>query len=732
MEQKYKNCFDLVKEKEQYSLPQFKEDRYFKNRRCELESTITEYCRLIHDSKIDAKEYTTTETKNKMYFDARKTDEYIKIDNLFSTFTTYQPYYYAENAKIYSLSTSGDPDFPYKLNILSPEALFCQNYIPYIDCDESNTIYISICTLIKHCRTKAIKYYKDETKQLKELINDSQFKSLVYINLYFHYLFKYLLSCNLPAFPYRVPLPLTVAYYYVVQNDNLCFAEFLGANPLILTKKNITYIFRTFEETKTYQFSITNSTRTSKVQEFFKVPKPSETDNIRNLFESIKKLCNPSALEKPVITKDKNIIFTNANVEQYCFHYVQDDSSMLFDHMNNMQKNVITVPINTTIKPTLTDTLANYLCQLAENDLDSLRTLAKLTAATFSYQQPLQYLVLTEGNILGQRNLLLFLNFVAPVMPQVGVLNTILKSQNTLDYLIESNNNPTLPFIILLDGTNTSKNSKQERSQLTRLISGSSMTFKDAYVTNVRLNNNAPIVFSAESMSDYQFLSSYSHMSMKLYCDDELTYIPSTKEREWLTQIFIPWGKEILCNANLDITKKRKNNNPNSSKNSIEEFLNLFVRKKEKAHIYPEDLYASYLRYSNSKGTNPQLIKKAPFIKLIKGLKRYEYCKYHIRDTSSHKGSNRWAFKNMELDEVALNNYIEKKESPTQDTYNLKEDLEVITEHYRNLFDPVISPDTKEKIKLQSKPSARIVRTSNNEQPNHFETFQKVTKTINK
>ncbi len=84
----------------------------------------------------------------------------------------------------------------------------------------------------------------------------------------------------------------------------------------------------------------------------------------------------------------------------------------------------------------------------------------------------------------------------------------------------------------------------------------------------------------------------------------------------------------------------------------------------------------------------------------------------------------------MELDEVALNNYIEKKESPIQDTYNLKEDLEVITVHYKNLFDSVTSPDIDEKIKMQSKTGARIVRVSKSEQPEKFETLQKVTRTI--
>lgn len=729
MEQKYTNCFDLAKEKEKYALPQFKEDRYFKNRRSELEPTIIEYCRLIHESKTDTKEDTTTETKNKKKFDAKTTVEYIIINNLFFTFSTFHFDYYAENAKIYSLSLSGNPEFPFVLNILSPESLFYQNNIPYINCDEANTIYASICTLIKHCRTKAIKYYKEEAKNLTEPTNDFHFKSPVYIHLYFHNLFKYLLSSRLPTFPYYVPSLLTDVNYCVNQKGILCYIDPFTQNQTILTKEIILNIFKTFEETKTYQFSIANPTKNSKTQEFFKVPKSSEDDNIRNLFECIKKICNPSVLEQPIISEDKNIIFTNADIEQYCYHYAQKDSIMKLDPMNGIQKQIITVPINTTIKPTLTDTLSSYLNQLVKNDLDSLRTLAKLTAATFSYHQPLQHLILAESDIIGLNNLLIFLNHIAPVIEQPIDLNHLLKQKNALDCLIESNNNPSTPLIMLTHGKNIAKNGNTERSQLIKLISGASITFKDPYVSEIRLRNNVPIIFAAESMNDYQFLSKYHHMRMNLYCDDLLDYKPSKEEKEWLTQVFLPWGKEILCNSNLDITKKKKTNRQNSSKNSIEEFLNLFVRKKPESNVYPDALYASYLKYFASNSTNTHAITKGA-LKHVKALEGYDYRQYHIRHTATHKGSNKYAFRNIELNETALNNYIEKNEIPIQDTYNLEDDLESITEHYKNIFGSVISPDTNKKIEMQHKPTAKIVHASEIKQSRDFKKFQKVTKTI--
>lgn len=403
---------------------------------------------------------------------------------------------------------------------------------------------------------------------------------------------------------------------------------------------------------------------------------------------------------------------------------------MSLDLMSSISKNVFTVPINTAIQPTLTDTFADYLVQLVKNDLASLRTLAKLTASTFSYKQPLKHIVLTEGNQTVQFNLFLFLNGISPVDIQVGALNDIVKPKNTLEYLRESHNNPIQPFIMMTDGTNISKSIGQNRSQLKRLISGANIAFDDEYLSKIQLNNNVPIIFSTESMRDYHYLCHFYHMCMNCYSDDLLIYELSAEEREWITQIFIPWGKEILCNANLDITKKQKKNKTNLPQNSIENFLSLFVRKKEQSHIYPEDLYASYLKYLASKDRDTSPIEKAPFIKFVKKLDGYEYGRYHIRETSSHEGSNRYAFKNMELDELSLKNYIEKSESPLQNTYNLKDDLEIITSHYQNLFDSVVSPNINEKIKLQHNPSAKIVRKPKNEQPKKIEFLQKVTKTI--
>lgn len=726
MEQKYTNCFEIMQEREKYLHEQFKEYRYYKNRNMEIESTIQKYCCLAHKFQSTTSENTIIETKNKKDFDARTTEEYRKINVLFYTFSTFHFNYYAKNAKIYSLLLSGNPEFPYVLNIITPKALFSEYTIPYIDCPEADTIYASICTLIKHCRTKVINSIKKDVKELKNPIDNSN----IYANLYIHYLFRYLLSGNLPYFPYYVPLPLGVASYYVLQNGNLCYKESSESNPLILTKESILNIFKTFETRKLNDYCHANSSSISEAQNLFKVPKSSDNKNISNLFECIKKLCNPATLEQSVILEDKNIIFTNADIEQYCYHYAQKDSIMKLDPMNGIQKQIITVPINTTIKPTLTDTLSSYLNQLVKNDLDSLRTLAKLTAATFSYHQPLQHLILAESDIIGLGNLLIFLNHISPVMQQAIDLNHLLKQKNALNFLTKSNSNPSTPLIMLTQGKNIAKNGNAERSQLIKLISGASIIFKDPYVSEIRLRNNVPIIFAAESMNDYRFLSKYHHMRMNLYSDNLLDYKPSKEEKEWLTQVFLPWGKEILCNSNLDITKKKKTNRQNSSKNSIEKFLNLFVRKKPKSNIYPDALYASYLKYFTSNSTNTHAITKGAFIKHVKALEGYDYRQYHIRHTATHKGSNKYAFRNIELNETALNNYIEKNEIPIQDTYNLEEDLKLITEHYKNIFDSVISPDTNEKIKLQPTTGAKVIRGSENEQPKAFEKFQKVTGTI--
>lgn len=724
MEGKYTNCLEMVQEREKYLYEQSKESKFRENRWIEIEPTIKKYCQLLHESNTVAEK--NIETKITSNFNARVTEEYQKIYILFSSFATYQLFYYAEKMKMYYLSSSRNPEYPFILNIITPESLFDTYGIPYINCPEADTIYASICTLIKHCRTKVINSIKKDVKELKNPIDNSN----IYANLYIHYLFRYLLSSNLPYFPYYVPLPLGVASYYVLQNGNLCYKESSESNPLILTKESILNIFKTFETRKLNDYCHANSSSISEAQNLFKVPKSSDNKNISNLFECIKKLCNPATLEQSVILEDKNIIFTNADIEQYCYHYAQKDSIMKLDPMNGIQKQIITVPINTTIKPTLTDTLSSYLNQLVKNDLDSLRTLAKLTAATFSYHQPLQHLILTESDIIGLGNLSTFLNHIAPVIEHPIDLNHLLKQKNALNYLTESNNNPSTPFIMLTNGKNIAKNGNAERSRLIKLISGASITFKDPYVSEIHLRNNVPIIFAAESMNDYQFLSKYNHMCMNLYCDNLLDYKPSKEEKEWLTQVFLPWGKEILCNSNLDITKKKKTNRQNSSKNSIEEFLNLFVRKKMESNIYPDALYASYLKYFASSNTNTHAITKGAFIKHVKALEGYDYRRYHIRHTATHKGSNKYAFRNIELNKKALNNYIEKNEFPIQDTYNLEKDLELITEHYKNIFDSVISPDTNDKIKTQPTTGAKVIRGSENEQPKAFEKFQKVTGTI--
>ena len=68
---------------------------------------------------------------------------------------------------------------------------------------------------------------------------------------------------------------------------------------------------------------------------------------------------------------------------------------------------------------------------------------------------------------------------------------------------------------------------------------------------------------------------------------------------------------------------------------------------------------------------------------------------------------------------------MQNKPIPVSSTENhtstLENELNLITEHYQNFFDIAISPDTNEKIKMQHKTGARIVRVSENERTKDFE-----------
>lgn len=162
--------------------------------------------------------------------------------------------------------------------------------------------------------------------------------------------------------------------------------------------------------------------------------------------------------------------------------------------------------------------------------------------------------------------------------------------------------------------------------------------------------------------------------------------------------------------------------------------MTIFTHTEENATCYPEDVYASYKRFFEHTRTNCQICTKGGFIKLLKESDKYIYGRKHIRASKKHPASNRYAFKNLVVDTEKLDSYLQNKPIPVSSTENhtstLENELNLITEHYQNFFDTAISPDTNEKIKMQHKPTARIVHASENEQPKDVEKLQKVTNTI--
>ena len=97
-----------------------------------------------------------------------------------------------------------------------------------------------------------------------------------------------------------------------------------------------------------------------------------------------------------------------------------------------------------------------------------------------------------------------------------------------------------------------------------------------------------------------------------------------------------------------------------------------------------------------------QICKKAVFIKLVRGLKGYNYTRIHFRQIKVHDASNRYGFKNLTIDTEKLNQYCTNGDKSYITQSDLRNELEAITEHYKNLFEtaipelngPIITPSS--------------------------------------
>lgn len=88
--------------------------------------------------------------------------------------------------------------------------------------------------------------------------------------------------------------------------------------------------------------------------------------------------------------------------------------------------------------------------------------------------------------------------------------------------------------------------------------------------------------------------------------------------------------------------------------------------------------------------TRDLICKKAVFIKLVHSLKGYNYTRIHIRQTKEHPASNRYGFRKLTIDSKKLNDYLSNTDNTSMEHNDLKNELQLITEHYKDLLGSAI------------------------------------------
>lgn len=160
-------------------------------------------------------------------------------------------------------------------------------------------------------------------------------------------------------------------------------------------------------------------------------------------------------------------------------------------------------------------------------------------------------------------------------------------------------------------------------------------------------------------------------------------------ETEWFYRILLPYSREILSNRHHNILRYQPKANVIPT-TSIEHFMNRFMVYSDNNYTYPEELYAAYEQFFNHYNPNGQICKKAVFIQLVHNLKGYNYTRIHIRQTKKHPASNRYGFRNLTVDSEKLNDYLSCTDNVFIKDNDLRNELQLITEHYKNLFDTAI------------------------------------------
>ncbi len=580
------------------------------------------------------------------------------------------------------------------------------NGLPYIDNIETLTIYCTICNIINLFHSKQEVEYNsrlNNTRRLAKYYSQNTTAGnvnnpLLKMRSLYQSIFKYYISCYPDMESFYVHPIFYNQNLYTIVDKNLLFWDNARSLAYLLTDKNV------MELLKQQNLII-----------------PTNKRILRNLFSALKALISNESEKIYDTTIQRSLSFTS---ETNYFFYItyEDQKLLLYKTATQLAGPLIT--INTTINAHISEAFKNYISELVCHDIHSLRTLAKIAAALHTPHQPFKKLIITENTAYAKMNLEVFFNSCVKCGVQNNIrLSNFCTKKNLLLKFYSQPFSHSMPLIYFMNDTKINKLTLEKQSILRKLINGSTIYLDDSIFTKLYYHNYVPIIFFSRNENDYSFLEKHFSCTYLKIAPDSLT-IPTLTENdmEWINRIFIPWGRELLFNSNLDITKKamQKQTLPSTS---IEEFMTTFTYIKESSICYPEDLYASYKRFAEHSRTNCQICTKGAFIKLLTKSKKYTYARKHIRASKKHPASNRYAFKNLAIDTEKLDVYLQGNPIPTTAAENkistLENELELITKHYQNFFDNAICLDKNSDLQAQI-----------NRPLKPYETLQKATGTI--
>lgn len=577
------------------------------------------------------------------------------FNNIFRSQTINQ--YFSDGKFLYFLDTNYINHF---FKQISVKEFFNIYQIPYIESENTDTIYLYICRIVKNTRSSL-------AKRSKELLLTGNREPLSF--LLYYSLFKYYLSCHQNDL---FPIPFILSHpqgFFYVENENLLYFDKQYKQFICLTQESIYKYF-----------------------ELYNFPIPYNKKELQNIFKYIKLLVKDAPL--PLSPEQACVMQLKTNQQEY-YKYIYDKESkkmQLYYQTNPIRSNNY-VPLHTDHTPTLTPNLINYFSELVCNDRHSFITLAKLAAMQYSSNQPSKKIIFIEVTQHEEENLQLFLSSFCQTIISHHSLNTLCETEKLFGYLAHSKLEDYIEHkqpIFFVKEKQLSKLSKHKQKIIKTLISGNTLYYTDSILGTLRYNNYIPIIYLSNNLDDYVLLEKHFGCNI-LKINPVKMDIPhfTNDEKEWFYRILLPFGREILSNGHHNILRYQPKTNVIPA-TSIEHFMNSFTVYSDNNYTYPEELYAAYEQFFNHCNPNGQICKKAVFIKLVRGLKGYNYTRIHIRQTKEHPASNRYGFKKLIIDSKKLNDYLSNTDNTSMEHNDLKNELQLITEHYKDLFDSAI------------------------------------------